>query len=252
MSGKTDPMVQEIMGLHKAGDYSAIIERLREVIHCEERNKLHLLHLLSWPTPTEEALANLAADVYSLRVSHIYSICCGTGLLEWLLSQFLLKHYKESDIDYSKRIELTGVEVDFRWWNSPYAPPSFVPLQFVGKDFAVENPFGEFDDMVMFCYFSSVPKLLGYLNAFLGSYVIIIGPIQTPCQYYVSNNNEDEIADVELTEIFKLPKSDWKLIILKQFGIVKTDHMAIYRRIEKTFKPSAYNKRKSSRMQCAI
>lgn len=137
MSGKADPMIQEIVDLHKAGDHRGIIERLKQVIQCEERNKLHLVHLLSWPTPSEEDLSALAADIYSLRVSHIYSICCGTGLLEWLLSQFLLKHYKESDIDYAKRIELTGIEVDFRWWNSPYAPPQFVPLQFVGKVISV-------------------------------------------------------------------------------------------------------------------
>lgn len=100
-----------------------------------------------------------------------------------------------------------------------------------------ENPFGEFDDMVMFCYFSSLPKLHSYLNAFLGSHVLIIGPIQTPSQYFVSNNNDEEYAGVELTEIFKLPKADWKLILLKQFGLIKTDHIAIYRRIEKTFAP---------------
>lgn len=91
--------------------------------------------------------------------------------------------------------------------------------------------------MVMFCYFSSLPKLHSYLNAFLGSHVLIIGPIQTPSQYFVSNNNDEEYAGVELTEIFKLPKADWKLILLKQFGLIKTDHIAIYRRIEKTFAP---------------
>lgn len=116
MSGKADPMIQDIVEMHKNADYRGIIERLKQVIHCEERNKLHLVHLLSWPTPTEQSLAELAADIYSLGISHIYSICCGSGLLEWLLSQFLLKHYKESDIDYSKRIEgVIGVEVDFRW-----------------------------------------------------------------------------------------------------------------------------------------
>lgn len=242
MSGKLDPLVQDIVDMHKSGNYRDIIEQLKEVIHCDERNKLHLVHLLSWPTPTEQSLEELAADIYSLRISHIYSICCGTGLLEWLLSQFLLKHYKESDEDYAKRIELTGVESDFRWWASPYAPPQFIPLQFVGKDFAAENPFGDFDDMAMFCYFSSAPKLHTYLNAFLGSHVIIIGPIQTQQQYFVSNNNEEECADVELTEIFKLPKADWKLILLKQFGLIKTDHVAIYRRIEKSFVPVS-NKR---------
>lgn len=244
-------MIQEIIELHKSSDYRTIISRLKQVIHSDERNKLHLLHLLSWPTPTEEALTSLAADIYSLGISHIYSICCGTGLLEWLLSQYLLKHYKESDdIDYnSKRIELTGVEVDFKWWNSPYAPPQFVPLQFVGKDFAAENPFGEFDDMVMFCYFSSVPKLHSYLSTFLGSHVLIIGPIQTPSQYYMSNNNEGDFPDVdnelELTEIFRLPKSDWKLVLLRQFGIIKTDHIAIYKRIEKTtFAPPHQNNKR--------
>ncbi len=116
MSGKADPIIQDIVEMHKNADYRGLIERLKQMIHCEERNKLHLVHLLSWPTPTEQSLAELAADIYSLGISHIYSICCGSGLLEWLLSQFLLKHYKESDIDYSKRIEgVIGVEVDFRW-----------------------------------------------------------------------------------------------------------------------------------------
>jgi len=178
MSSQSEPLVQEIVQQYQSKDYKGIIAKLNQVICCNDRYELSLLHLLTWPVPGEKDLESLSNYIYSHGVTHIYSIGCGTGLLEWLLSQVLLKQYKESDNVDLKRVDVTGVEVDFRWWKSPYAPPTFLDdFLFVGKDFAPQNPFGDFNDMALFCYFNNLNVFLDYLNAFLGSFVVLIGPI---------------------------------------------------------------------------
>jgi hypothetical protein len=239
MSGKAEPFIQEIITLHAAGNYNGVINLIHDVYQSsfQDKSKVHLLHLISWPTPTEKDLACLASVIYSLRVSHIHSIGCGTGLLEWLLCKALLQHYLTSDDDnVTKKIEVTGIEGDFKWWKSSYAPPTFIPLQFVGKDFAAENPFGDFDDMAMFCYSNSITMFKHYVGAFQGAYVLIIGPLSGSETNGTDNENfADKFNLEDLPDSFKLPKSEWKLILLKSFGLVKTDHVAIYKRIEKTF-----------------
>jgi len=235
MSGsKEEPFVQEIMGLHSGGNYRAILDLLQGVFlaSLEDKSKVHLLHLISWPTPTEEDLRSLSSLAYGLRVSHIHSIGCGTGLLEWLLGKYLLDHYLSSETDEVQKIQVTGIETDFRWWTSSYAPPQFIPLQFMGKDWAPENPFGDFEDMVMFCYCNSVPLFRQYVGAFLGTFVLIIGPLSSPVSYDSSDHNNPPL-DLELPETFKLPKSDWRLVLLKRFGLVRSDHVAVYKRIDK-------------------
>lgn len=242
MSGKAEPFVQEIISLHNSGNFKGIINLIQDVYQdsAQDKSKIHLLHLISWPTPTERDLICLSSVIYSLKVSHIHSIGCGTGLLEWLLSKYLLKHYLEADdAQTEKKIEVTGIEADFRWWTSSYSPPQFIPLQFVGKDFAAENPFGEFEDMVLFCYCNSVPLFRQYVGAFFGAFILIIGPLSssTSCEWICESQNlfEDNLNGLDLPETFKLPKADWKLVLLKRFGLVKTDHVAVYKRIEKTF-----------------
>lgn len=241
MSGKGEPFVQEIISLHTSGNFKGILNLIQDVYEAssQDKAKIHLLHLISWPTPTEKDLSCLAAAIFSLKVSHIHSIGCGTGLLEWLLSKYLLKHYLEANTDYERKIEVTGIEADFRWWTSSYSPPQFIPLQFVGKDFAKENPFAEFDDMVMFCYCNSVALFRTYVGAFLGTYVLIIGPLSSTSYELIceSENFDEDLNGVDLPETFNLPKANWKLILLKRFGLVKTDHVAVYKRIEKAFEP---------------
>jgi len=219
-----------------------VINLLQDVYRSsfQDKSKVHLLHLISWPTPTEKDLAHLASTIYSLKVSHIHSIGCGTGLLEWLLAKALLQYYLTSDDDMcTSKIEITGIEEDFKWWTSSYAPPTFIPLQFLGKDFAAENPFGDFDDLAMFIYSNSISRFKHYVGAFQGAYVLIIGPLAScpgDCDRNLQEHHENYKTE-DLPDNFRLPKNDWKLIVLQKFGLVKTDHFAIYKRIEKNFEP---------------
>jgi len=219
MSGHSDPKIQEIIALHNEGDYLQIIEIFERVSKLSSKSEKTDLHLVTWPLPSLEHLKEFGRFLAKEKVRKIFSIGCGSGLLEWLMLEVTRR-----EINYP--VDFVGVEIDSRWWKSTYSPPTFVPLCFVGEDFIHTKPFGDSCDLAIFCYFNNLPIFQEYLESFQGNLVVLIGPI--------SNEQFCAPGPRELAENEKLPIDQWQLISIAQFGFVEIDHVAVYERTRKT------------------
>lgn len=74
---------------------------------------------------------------------------------------------------------MSGVEVDSAWWNSKYAPPTFIPLLLTSSklDKDIINVLQNATNTALtFCYFNNRPAFEDYINFFSGKCLIIIGP----------------------------------------------------------------------------
>lgn len=74
---------------------------------------------------------------------------------------------------------MSGVEVDSAWWNSKYAPPTFISLLLTSpkldKD-TINVLQNSMNTAIMFCYFNNRPAFEDYIKHFSGTCLIIIGP----------------------------------------------------------------------------
>lgn len=113
-------------------------------------------------------------------------------------------------------LAVIGLEVDRAWWDSPYAPPTFIPLRYVkhGDELAKLPK----QHALLFCYFNNIEAFYDYLKVYEGRCLIIIGPT-------IGSGRHSKPApfDKEFEEI------GWKLQTFKEIGQTK-DYIAIYKR----------------------
>lgn len=211
---KEDPLIQEFCEFHKTNNALAALQKIHEIVESGDKEQLDLLRLLTWPSPQQSDLTALGDFLGNHKVRHVYSVGCGTGLLEWLLANCLEE----------QNVGVTGIEIDFGWWSSAYSPPTFLqPLLFCDKDFNSSEPFGEMTDLALFCYFNNLKVFLDYLKVFRGKFVAILGPM--------SNTQFCEPAPLDLQDNHKLTCEKWQLLYFTPFGLGNVDHLAIYTKI---------------------
>lgn len=219
MSGKEDPVIQEIISLHKSNDYLGIIDLFKS-LPLNDKAAISNIHLVTWPIPAEKDLEHFSEFIHKYKINQIYSIGCGTGLLEWLMCKCINSKISNG----FPIVELVGIEIDRHWWTSQYSPPAFIPLKFVSEDFDLSLPFGKINDVAIFCYFNNIQIFLEYLGVFQGTFVVLIGPISN--KQYCAPGPLDLAKNVE-----ELPTDQWNLLSCQQFGLVEIDHIALYQRI---------------------
>ncbi|XP_034828692.1 uncharacterized protein [Maniola hyperantus] len=152
-----EDIVASVTELYKQKDWKAIVESYRE---HPDRNKL------LWVFPTEDNFQFIAKCMEELKCSEILSVGCGSGLLEWIITEA---------IGYP----VSGLEVDGAWWQCRYAPPTFIPLQFTAPELgkAIIAMLQNCNNTaLLFCYFNNGPAFKQYVELFSGKMMIIIGP----------------------------------------------------------------------------
>ncbi|KAG6441639.1 hypothetical protein O3G_MSEX002012 [Manduca sexta] len=149
-------IVNSVLELYKDSKWRDIVDRYHD---HPERNKL------LWVYPSGENFQFLKQCLEDLLCTNIVSIGCGSGLLEWIMSQ-------------ATGIPVSGVEVDGAWWHCKYAPPTFIPLLFTPMEIDKEiiTLLSKPHTALMFCYFNARAAFENYLNKFSGNVLIIIGP----------------------------------------------------------------------------
>ncbi|XP_026759913.3 uncharacterized protein LOC128202632 [Galleria mellonella] len=152
-----DNFVVTVVDLYKEKKWREIVDRCHD---HPERNKL------LWVFPSEANLRFLTECLVELGCNGVLSIGCGSGLLEWILSE-------------ATGFRVSGVEVDGAWWQCKYAPPTFIPLLLTSSklDKNVMNLLLRGDTTaLLFCYFNNRDAFNEYLKYFSGRVLIIIGP----------------------------------------------------------------------------
>ncbi|CAH2085840.1 unnamed protein product [Euphydryas editha] len=150
-------IVEEVTELYKQGDWRTIVNKFRS---HPNRNKV------LWVFPTEENFKFIANCMLELKCETILSVGCGSGLLEWMITE-------------ATGYPASGIEVDGAWWHCKYAPPTFITLLLTNQklDKEIVTLLGNSDrTALMFCYFNNGPAFEEYLEKFSGNVLIIIGP----------------------------------------------------------------------------
>ncbi|XP_049835374.1 uncharacterized protein LOC126279026 [Schistocerca gregaria] len=190
---------EQLVHSYKNGDWRNILSLLN-VDHGECTSCFR--HLL-WVQPTEEDLLFIGKTMKDENIPLIVSVGCGTGLLEWLITN-------------ATGLAVIGVEVDRAWWESPYAPPTFIPLRFVKDDDELTKLPKE--HALLFCYFNNNTAFYDYLKVYEGGWLIIIGPTIGSGRHSKPAPFDKDFQDV-----------GWKLQTFKEIGHTK-DYIAIYKR----------------------
>ncbi|XP_023948290.1 uncharacterized protein LOC112053193 [Bicyclus anynana] len=152
-----DDIITSVTELYKQKNWKAIVEIYRE---HPERNKL------LWVFPTEENFHFITQYMEELKCSEILSVGCGSGLLEWIITE-------------ATGYPVSGLEVDGAWWQCKYAPPTFIPLKFTSPELDKATTALLQDSKstaLLFCYFNNGPAFKQYLDYYSGKMLIIIGP----------------------------------------------------------------------------
>ncbi|OWR53093.1 hypothetical protein KGM_204103 [Danaus plexippus plexippus] len=190
-----DNMIDEVRRLYEDGNWRTIVRTYRD---HPGRNRL------LWVYPTEENFVFIKKYMEESKCANILSIGCGCGLLEWMIIA-------------ATGLQVYGLEVDGAWWQSKYAPPTFIPLLFTPNklDEHARRLLQRRDTALLFCYFNNGPAFEQYLKEYLGGIVIIIGP-------------EGKGVHTDPKPFGDMP-SDWTLDVHQEVGDTK-DFIAIYRR----------------------
>lgn len=123
-----------------------------------------------WAWPTLESLKYLGCFLNENHIDTILSIGCGSGLLEWVIHRAI-------------KVDVIGLELDNSWWKSPYAPRTFIDLQFLSNENLSSKTLSEYANRssecfaLMFCYFNDREAFLNYVRAYNGTVIVIIGPL---------------------------------------------------------------------------
>ncbi|XP_069676558.1 uncharacterized protein [Periplaneta americana] len=118
--------------------------------------------LYLWVRPSEENLHFIEQQTLKYGCSRLVSIGCGSGLLEWLIHK-------------ATNLEVIGVEVDRSWWESGYAPPTFLPLYYA-DEVQASDVITSSNSTLLFCYFNNGPAFTDYMKRYNGNCFIVIGP----------------------------------------------------------------------------
>ncbi|XP_068622921.1 uncharacterized protein [Battus philenor] len=150
-------IVNSILDLYKEKNWRTIVSKYH---NYPDRSKL------LWVFPAEENFEFLSESIVKLGCDRILSIGCGSGLLEWIITE-------------ATGLPVSGVEVDGAWWHCKYAPPTFIPLILTTPNIDDNTTNLLRDSMstaLMFCYFNNGPAFFQYISKYSGSVLVIIGP----------------------------------------------------------------------------
>ncbi|CAK1579038.1 unnamed protein product [Parnassius mnemosyne] len=152
-----ESLVNSILNLYKNKNWKAIVSRYHD---HPDRSKL------LWVFPTEENFAFLRDSVLDLGCDGILSIGCGSGLLEWMITE-------------ATGFPVSGIEIDGAWWHCKYAPPTFIPLILTTPTLN-SSTISLLRDAksvaLLFCYFNNGPAFAEYIKHYSGPVIVIIGP----------------------------------------------------------------------------
>ncbi|XP_074100927.1 uncharacterized protein LOC141528664 [Cotesia typhae] len=145
---------KKVSKLHEEGNYEKIIE-LSGSAECDEAQRL------MWVWPTFNDLQWIRDLLDNFKYKKIVSVGCGTGLLEWIIQQYL-------------NCDVIGIEIDKSWWQSKYSPSFYLnKIIFTSKKSPVNI---SADYAVLFCYFNNSEAFKSYLTDYSGHLVVVIGP----------------------------------------------------------------------------
>ncbi|KAL0831785.1 hypothetical protein ABMA28_001323 [Loxostege sticticalis] len=150
-------LVNDIIDLQREKKWKEIVERYHD---HPDRNKL------LWVFPSKENFEFLKERLQRLCCDGVLSVGCGSGLLEWMITE-------------ATGIPVSGVEIDGAWWHCKYAPPTFIPLLFTANelDKDIQSLLQEsHSTALLFCYFNNRQAFNEYLKYFSGNVIVIIGP----------------------------------------------------------------------------
>ncbi|KAL4703196.1 hypothetical protein ACJJTC_004872 [Scirpophaga incertulas] len=152
-----DNFISVIEELYKSKNWKKIVETYH---NHPERNRV------LWVYPSEENFVFLKACLNELHNDSVLSIGCGSGLLEWMITE-------------ATGIPVSGVEIDKAWWHCKYAPPTFIPLILTSKepeDRLKQRLHQSDNTALLFCYFNNRTSFEEYIKYYSGNTLIIIGP----------------------------------------------------------------------------
>ncbi|XP_034951209.1 uncharacterized protein [Chelonus insularis] len=187
----------EVTRLHSEGKFKEIIA-LSESVECYKAQRL------LWVWPTFNDLNWIKEIIIDYNLHGIMSIGCGTGLLEWIIQQYL-------------NCDVIGVEADQCWWSSKYSPPCFLSkIIFCDrKNPSVNIPTNY---AILFCYFNNGQAFENYLKIYQGNVILIIGP----------NEGQNRYTDPLPFDV-KFDKLGWKLSRMRKLDN-NTDCITVYTR----------------------
>ncbi|XP_057334348.1 uncharacterized protein LOC130673377 [Microplitis mediator] len=143
-----------IIKLYEEGKHEEII-KLSDFSECDEVRRL------LWVWPSFNDLKWLKKIITDLKFKGIVSVGCGTGLLEWIIQQYL-------------NCDVIGIEVDEPWWQSKYSPRCYLnKIIFTSKKKPANIPP---DYALLFCYFNNSAAFESYLTNYSGQLILVIGP----------------------------------------------------------------------------
>ncbi|KAJ2947299.1 hypothetical protein O0L34_g17016 [Tuta absoluta] len=149
--------LENILELHRQGNWQEIAENYHD---HPDRSKL------LWVFPSVKNFRFLQQCMEELNCDSILSIGCGSGLLEWMITE-------------ATGIPVSGVEVDGAWWHCKYAPPKFIPILVTSPSIDEEiitSLKTASSTALMFCYFNNRPAFEEHVRLHTGKVLIIIGP----------------------------------------------------------------------------
>lgn len=115
-------------------------------------------------------------------------------------------------------VNVCGYEVNEKWWNSKYANPHFIKLQFA-EPFPNNCPAVEETQALFFCYFNNHKAFLLYVRKYKGSLIFIIGPGEGR---YTHTDPQPFKPNFE--------NSDWVLLDFQEIKNTK-DYVAVYKKL---------------------
>lgn len=197
-----------LVSLSSVNDWCGVIEAGKE-FSVKEKSK----YLWAWPSV--QCFQWLEKILNENHIERILSIGCGSGLLEWLISQTTGTH-------------VIGLELDKSWWTSPYSPQKFIELKFTDRQ--ITNQFLkdciQLDNnqfALLFCYFNNRQAFLEYMRAYDGDLIIIVGPSSE--HHIVTDPNP-------LNPHFE--NDEWILLDFCLFYDQLSNCMSVFRRIKKS------------------
>lgn len=191
----------EISEYIAAENWKKVID-LGQALTFEER----VNYLWLWPVQCD--LERIGDCLQRYGIGRVFSVGCGTGLLEWLITAVT-------------GVVVAGIEKDENWWRSKYAKKTYIPMVFADALTNVaENQGQPTWQAMMFCYFNNGVAFREYVKHFKGHYVIIAGPIEGK-----------GIHTDPLPFSAKFPADqNWEFVTDFSVGSEKLNHVVIYQR----------------------
>jgi len=182
----------KVVEMMKQGDWRRVIQEFQGEDHYREP-------LLVWIRPSVSSLEFVKIELTKLGLTHVSSVGCGCGTLEWLLHK-------------ATGLTVTGYEVNRIWWEGEHSTPHFIDIEYVDemKEKTCVIPS---DSALMFCYFNNNEYFHKYLDQYDGRCVILIGPI-------------DGARHCDPEPDYLQDHSDW--VLQNSFSLREEDKISVY------------------------